>query len=361
MSLQQIDSVRVHLDKIKTQFQAALPPHVTVERFLRIAVTSVQQNQMLLECSQQSLITALLKCAQDGLLPDGREAAITIYRSKAGPIAQYSPMVGGILKKIRNSGEVKSVHPEIVYSKDEFDFFINGDGPDLLHRPNLDSDRGEPKLVYVVANTKDGGRYVEVMSKKDVMAIRDNSPGKNNGPWSGPFELEMWKKSAIRRLSKRLPQSTDAEDLMSRDDEVLEVEGERIETPSFQAASITQTLAAADPAPAAAKTENPAAEKKPSIPFTKPAPQTTTVVSNGGVPGAVAAPGWLKPDKPHPRDVIAKMCRAAFQKLDLNPVTAGQYIKEKTDKDFKDLDENELHFFYFDIVVPDLMKKGIAP
>jgi hypothetical protein len=48
-----------------------------------------------------------VKLAQDGLLPDGREAAVVMFGNKA----QAMPMIAGILKKVRQSGEVAKSAP----------------------------------------------------------------------------------------------------------------------------------------------------------------------------------------------------------------------------------------------------------
>jgi recombination protein RecT len=53
------------------------------------------------------------------------------------------------------------------------------------------------------------------------MDIKNVSRSKDSGPWSGDFQGEMWRKSAIRRLSKRLPMSTDLEQTIRADDEIF--------------------------------------------------------------------------------------------------------------------------------------------
>ena len=78
--------------------------------------------------------------------------------------------------------------------------------------------------------TKDGAVYIEILTVDDIKAIKNSSRGKN-GPWSGPFEKEMWKKSAIRRLSKRLPMSTDLEGTIQADDEMYSFEKEETQQP----------------------------------------------------------------------------------------------------------------------------------
>lgn len=219
-----IDDVRSNLQKMEGQFKIVLPPHISVEKFVRIVMTAIQQTPKLLECSRASLFAACMRAATDGLLPDGKEGAIVPYRSKSGMIAQWMPMVAGILKKVRNSGELTSIHPHLVHEKDEFKFWIDEDGEHLKHVPQFGDNRGEITHVYVIAKTKDGGTYIEVMSRDEVEKTRESSRAKDSGPWVSWFG-EMAKKTGIRRLAKRLPMSTDLESVIRADDELYDVTG----------------------------------------------------------------------------------------------------------------------------------------
>jgi recombinational DNA repair protein RecT len=152
--------------------------------------------------------------AKDGLMPDGKEGALVPFKGKV----VYQPMVGGILKKIRNSGELSSINPQIIRSNDTFDYYIDEKGPHLMHRPNFQNP-GEMTGTYTLAVMKDGGIYLEVMTKEQVDKIRARSPSGTSGPWVSDYE-EMAKKTGLKRLSKRLPMSTDIESFFGQDDEV---------------------------------------------------------------------------------------------------------------------------------------------
>lgn len=214
-ALAPVEAFALSLNNMKDQFKAALPAHVTPEKFTRVLLTSIRNNEKILLCERNSLFSAVMKCAQQGLLPDGEEAAIVPF----GSTAQLMPMTKGILKKIRNSGELASISAEVVHQYDIFKYWIDENGPHLNHEPNFLSDRGEPMAVYALAKTKDGAVYSEILTKEQVMAIKNVSRSKDSGPWKGSFELEMWKKSAIRRLSKRLPMSTDLEEVIKAGDD----------------------------------------------------------------------------------------------------------------------------------------------
>lgn len=206
-ALKPIDEVRGALDKMQPQFKMALPPQVSPEKFQRVVLTALQNNPDLLNANRQSLYAAAMKAAQEGLLPDGKESALVTF----GGTVSYLPMVGGILKKVRNSGELATLTAQIIYKGDKFRYWVDADGEHLNHEPDFFGERGEAIGTYAMAKTKDGAFYIEVLTAKDVEAIRQVSRSKN-GPWAGPFKFEMWKKSAIKRLAKRLPSSTDLED-----------------------------------------------------------------------------------------------------------------------------------------------------
>jgi len=209
----------VQLNEKAKSIESVLPDHVTPRKFMRICVTAVQKNKNLLALDRESLIESCIFCAQDGLLPDGREAALVPFKNKV----TYMPMVTGILKKIRNSGELKSILAECVYSNEMFDYFVDMDGPHLKHMPMITGERGSFVAVYAVAKTKDDGIYHVVMRKEDVEKVRSISKtgSSSSSPWSNWFE-EMAKKTAIRRLSKIMPMSTDVEQVVQRDDDMYD-------------------------------------------------------------------------------------------------------------------------------------------
>lgn len=218
-ALSKTDELRSVLGLMEPQFKKALPTQISVEKFVRIVMTAVQINPLLVEADRSSFFAAAMRAAQDGLLPDGKEAALVIYKNKQGQrIVQYMPMVGGILKKVRNSGELASITAQMVHQNDKFKYWVDDSGAHLEHIPLVFGERGPEIGVYAIAKTKDGAIYIEVMSEQQVMDVKNVSRAKDSGPWSGDFATEMWRKSVIRRLSKVLPMSTDLESVMHADD-----------------------------------------------------------------------------------------------------------------------------------------------
>lgn len=224
-------SLSVQLADLRPELEKVLPAHVTVDKFLRVVNTSISQNPDLYKADRRSLFTSCVKCATDGLVPDGREAALVIFNTKEKVMegdkqverwikkAQYMPMIFGILKKIRNSGELKSLTCNVVMENDTFRYWIDDAGEHITHEPNVkDADRGKFLCTYAIAKTNDGGVYTEVMTRGQIEQVRAASKSKDGPAWKEWFD-EMARKSVLRRLSKRLPMSTDIERVIKRVDD----------------------------------------------------------------------------------------------------------------------------------------------
>ena len=242
-----MEAMRGTLTKMSPEFQAALPAQINVDKFIRTTLTAVQMQPELLQADRRSLLGSCMKAAQDGLLVDGREAALVIFRSKEGPKVQYMPMIGGVLKKIRNSGELASISAQVAYTADFFEYEL-GDEEKITHKPYLAGDRGEPIAVYAVAKTKDGAIYREVMSVSDVEKVRASSRAGKFGPWVDWWD-EMAKKTVIRRMAKRLPSSADVDQMFGNENDQYEFQQRRAEpvnvtpTPDQQSAPLSRLKA----------------------------------------------------------------------------------------------------------------------
>jgi phage RecT family recombinase len=196
-ALKVIEAVR--RPEVKEQLQMALPENVSVERFVRVAATALRENEAeLAKCEPQSIMAAVSRCAQDGLLPDGREAAIVRF----GDQATYMPMIGGFRKIAADYGW--SLRTVAIYEHDEFAYEL-GEHPQVVHRPaRLLDDRGPLIGAYAIGVHSSGRREVEVMSSEDVEKVRSVSRAKNSGPWVD-WTDRMYEKTVGRRLFAKLP------------------------------------------------------------------------------------------------------------------------------------------------------------
>ena len=63
--------------------------------------------------------------------------------------------------------------------------------------------------AYAIVNFKDGSYDFEVVYPEDIELVKKRAPGakKSDSPWNTADEPQMWMKTAMRRLAKRIPQS----------------------------------------------------------------------------------------------------------------------------------------------------------
>ncbi len=188
----------VRSDQFIDEIALALPETVSPRRFARIAITAIQQNPDLALCSRDSVFQALLRCAADGLLPDGREAAI-VKRGKTDPKASYMPMVDGFKKVASDYGW--TLRARVVHENDTFAYAEEPQS--LVHTPTPPGlDPGPMVCAYAVATHRDGRRLQCVMTAEEIgkrraVATTDQVWAK----WPAP----MWEKTVIRDLFKDLP------------------------------------------------------------------------------------------------------------------------------------------------------------
>lgn len=209
-------SMKSTLDKFFPQIKAALPLSVRPERFLRVVLSTIQKNPALLDCTQISVLSAIIQASQLGLDLDAvvGHAYLIPYKDQCQLIVGYK----GMIQMVRNHGELRSIYAEVVHSKDRFTYCF-GLQPNCIHEPSLDEDPGAVTHVYAVAVMKDGAAQFSVMKLKDIEAIRSRSRAGKFGPWVTDFE-EMAKKTVLRRLCKLLPMSVEAAKAIANDERI---------------------------------------------------------------------------------------------------------------------------------------------
>ena len=153
------NQIQVFLEKAKPSITKVLPEHVSYDKFERCLSIAAMSNADLSKATTKSLLAAVIKSAQDGLLPDGKQAAIVTFnnRKTGGVDANYIPMITGLLKLVRQSGEIQSITTNMVYDNDQFDYWVDEKGEKLKFKPNMFGERGMPIGVFAQAVTKDGG------------------------------------------------------------------------------------------------------------------------------------------------------------------------------------------------------------
>lgn len=214
-------SLPVVIENLKTHLvgvQAILPAHVSYERFVQCAAVAIANNKDLMAADSQSVVNALTLCARDGLVADNREAALVVFSTKQGndwiKKAQYMPMVDGVMKRARQSGEISIIASRAIYKGDTFRAWMDDLGEHVLYEPTL-GERGEFVGVFAYAKMKSGEVQFEFMNLSDIEKVRKASKGADKGPWVDWFE-SMAKKSCMHRLCRRLPNSAELMEMLER-------------------------------------------------------------------------------------------------------------------------------------------------
>jgi phage RecT family recombinase len=198
-------------------------PVINPENFIKSAMTFVK-NLKDDAVDKDTIVSALLHCASDGLLPDGKQSTLIPY----GGAFTYIPMYQGLIEIAYRGGAIQSLNTHIIHDNDTFDVQM-GTEEKITHIPNI-FENGNKIAVYAVATLNTGGKIYCLLKRKEVESIKkemtDKLRKKNksnnqairkqeeddeakriaNSPWT-KYEDEMWKKTAIRRIYKMIPKS----------------------------------------------------------------------------------------------------------------------------------------------------------
>jgi recombination protein RecT len=217
-------TVKDLLAKSQEQIAIALPKHMTAERMIRVATTTISRTPKLLECTPISLVGCVVQASELGLELNGflgEAYLVPFWNSRARCLeAQFQAGYRGLISLARRSGQVALVYSELVYHCDKFKVAY-GLHKNLEHEPDLDNlDRGRRdetgnliglRGAYAVVKYKDGEFDFEYLPLAKLNELRARSKSKNkdgeeNGPWVTDPD-QMYRKVPIRQLAKRLPLS----------------------------------------------------------------------------------------------------------------------------------------------------------
>ena len=203
------ETLESNIDARMTKLSELVPSSAEMVRLKRAFLMATAKVPKLHDCSQASLLGALVECAQLGLMPGAsQEAAIIPF----GQDAVFVPMYQGLLKLVYKGGLVSWVKCEVVYEKDQFEYREEAERTVFMHVPCEDDDPGELRGVYLKVKTH--GEHTPLfgyMTRRDVLKHRDRSKAYSydrNSPWHTDPE-DMWRKTIVRVYAKFLPKSDD--------------------------------------------------------------------------------------------------------------------------------------------------------
>lgn len=204
----------------------ALPKHIGVERMIAMFTIVIRSNPELLQCSQTSLIGALVQTVQLGLIPGNVNHCYYVPFNNKQKDGSYQREVQfilgykGMVELVNRSKVAAILSTEVVYDNDSFEYSL-GLNPTLRHIPTQ-NDRGNIKGVYCVAkNLMAGEKLFIYIPQQDIEKVKNASKAKDSdySPWN-KWPAEMSKKTAIKRMCKLLPLSIDVQKKLSADETV---------------------------------------------------------------------------------------------------------------------------------------------
>jgi len=207
---EKISTVRQLLKRNAGPIRAALPVHMSADRFLRISLTCLQKTPKLMDCTPESFLGAVMTAAQLGLEPDGITgmAYLIPYAGKVN----FQPGFQGLMELARRSGEISQIIPRSVREGDDFRYNYGVD-KDVLHHVEGEGEvPGAITHVYCIVRMKDGTSSFEVWPIARIEAHRQRyskaSGAKTDSPWETHFEAMSMKTLIIRAL-KYAPKSVE--------------------------------------------------------------------------------------------------------------------------------------------------------
>ncbi|HEY8536045.1 MAG TPA: recombinase RecT [Vicinamibacterales bacterium] len=202
------------LKKNETRLRNLLPDYISPERYLSLAMLAVHKDPAVMAAAKEApetVVESVLRAAQLGLeiggaVPGAHLVAFRNNRKGGRYECQMIPDYRGLIQLAVDSGAIVSGDARVVYEGERFEVHY-GTEAKIVHVPDFDAiDRGVIKAFYFVAKLANGETKFEVMTKKQVDAVKARSKAGDSGPWATDY-AEMGKKTVTKRGLKYIPMS----------------------------------------------------------------------------------------------------------------------------------------------------------
>ncbi|MGE3650604.1 MAG: recombinase RecT [Reyranellaceae bacterium] len=222
-------ALATYVERHRDQMLAALPKHLTPERMLRLATTSINGSAKLRQCSPDSVIAAVVTASQLGLeIGVGGQAFLVPYKVDNQYRAQLIPGWQGLIDLVARAGKA-TAWTGAVYQGDAFDFELSS-APYLRHKPLGPRDPAGLQFVYAVGRVKDAEHpIIEAWPIEQVWQHRDQFNRQGGDHYSVRHPEMYARKVVLLQVIKYLPRSVqliEALDLSAADDGISALRGE---------------------------------------------------------------------------------------------------------------------------------------
>ena len=176
-----------------------------------MALSAINNNPKLAECSPMSFLAALMNAAQLGLEPNTPlgQAYLIPFQNKGSLQCEFILGYKGLINLAYRNEQLQTIQAQCVYANDEFEYEL-GLNAKLFHKPTLE-ERGDMVAVYALFKLQNGGYGFEVMSKQDIDSYAEKYSKAINSsfsPWKSAY-TEMAMKTVIKRVLRYAPLKTD--------------------------------------------------------------------------------------------------------------------------------------------------------
>lgn len=242
--LRQVADVK-HLlmnEQARDQLAMVAAKHINPERMMRVIANAIRTTPLLQDCEPMSFLGALMHCASMGLEPNTPlgHAYLIPFKNNRKNIVEVQVVIGykGFIDLARRSGQLASIHGDVVYSDDEVWSHEYGSNQHLRHRPGPRKGKRIGAYCHVKLNlgegiTAEGHRFMtmdEIVAHRDrhsqgwKTAVRFNKTA--DSPWNeaNPQFEAMAIKTVVRALANRgeLPMSIEFMEAMASDEQRID-------------------------------------------------------------------------------------------------------------------------------------------
>jgi len=205
------------IEEYTGDFARVAPAHISPTAFVELAVGYVRRDVKLRQAADAnpaSLVLALRQCAALGHTPMPKIYALVPFNNKnatGGKEVVGIETYHGVIERMYRAGGVQSVHCELVRRGDRFRWDAMTQRV-VAHEYDpfaTEADRGELMGVYAWARLFTGGvSQVVWLNREQVMKHRAASRS-GDAFWGGPWEADMWRKTALHGLERYVPTSAE--------------------------------------------------------------------------------------------------------------------------------------------------------
>ncbi len=211
------NGVQKRIDEMTKGHQLELPEDYSVGNALQEAWLRLQAVQdkngvpALQKCTKESVMTAMLDMAVQGLSPAKNQCYFVPYEDQLTLMRSYM----GTVMVAKRFGGVKDVFAQVVYKGDTFEYQIDpatGVREVTKHTQTLENIGNDIVAAYATIIKDDGTKYQEIMTKDQIQKAWNQGATKGKSPAHTNFPEEMAKKTVINRACKLFVNSaTDSE------------------------------------------------------------------------------------------------------------------------------------------------------